>query len=95
MKCTTDYGVSYEAYPTAEAGSRWPDPLEIRYKKEADAILSQVQTLSNSNLLASLEEIVQGDDWDGGCTTGGRILLSIVRKELNKRLKACGFLEEP
>lgn len=65
-----------------------------RIKEAEAAAKAEAARLSNAELFSAYSELCGGDDHDGDMTKGGYVVFDIFSMELNKRLVACGFLNE-
>lgn len=68
--------------------------LNRRVKEAKAAASAEAARLSNAELFDAYSSLCRGDDWEGDITRGGDIVFEIFSIELNKRLVACGFLDE-
>jgi hypothetical protein len=62
--------------------------VKLKYNQFMDQI-----SLSNKELLEKTLELAGGDDYDGCFTLLGRLEYDYYISNLEKRLKACGFLD--
>lgn len=59
-----------------------------------ECLKERVKLLENDQLLEDYSELLAGDDWEGGFTSGGCIAMQVLTEELESRLKAIGFLAD-
>lgn len=63
-------------------------------KEELDLYRKRCSEASNYALYTTYTALAGADDYDGGYTYGGSMMWTAVSEEFERRLKACGFLED-
>jgi hypothetical protein len=59
---------------------------------ELESCRAQAKELNNSDLFNNYTEMLQGDDWEGAFTAGGKMAMQALTEELTHRLVEIGFL---
>lgn len=85
---TVTYDGRYLYYRTDTGKQDEPHPDEVASWQE------QVLGLNNLDLLRNVLRLAGGDDYEGCITDTGRIVRSMLERELDSRLHQCSYLAE-